>query len=208
MNENLKNAKTKLIKVTITKAAKKIIEDDGLAALSIRKLAKEVGYSPAAIYQYYESKSQIVSIVVEEGYKNIINSLLDGGSNFNSVEKEIRYKLKNYIESAMENKYYYKAVMLSEDKNILQLTAVLNTELRQNQSALQFLINLIKKGQKQNEFSNESAEHTAKTIWTATFGLIIRMIIERVEDQQQDELIECHFQLIFSGLRKKIKEEI
>lgn len=202
MNKNLKDAKTRLIKDSITKAAKEIIEQDGLDALSIRKLAKNIGYSPAAIYQYYDSKSQIVSAVIEEGYKNIIKSLAGGRSNFNSAEEEIRYKLKNYIKSALENKYYYQAVMLSEEKNILQFTAVLNTGLRKNQSALQFLTDLIKKGQKQGEFSNGRAENIAKTIWTASFGLIIRMIIEGI-DEQQDKFIENHFQLIFSGIRKR-----
>lgn len=202
MNKNLKDAKTRLIKDSITKAAKEIIEQDGLDALSIRKLAKNIGYSPAAIYQYYDSKSQIVSAVIKEGYKNIIKSLAGGHSNFNSAEEEIRYKLKNYIKSALENKYYYQAVMLSEEKNILQFTAVLNTDLRKNQSALQILTDLIEKGQKQGEFSNGRAKNIAKTIWTASFGLIIRMIIEGI-DEEQDKFIENHFQLIFSGIRKR-----
>ncbi|PTW03500.1 TetR family transcriptional regulator [Halanaerobium saccharolyticum] len=204
MNENLRDAKNKLIKDSIIKAAKEIIENNGLAALSIRKLAKKVGYSPAAIYQYYDSKSEIVKAVIEEGYQDIIKSIVGGRSNFNSVEEEIRFKLKNYINTALENKYYYQAVMLSEEKNILQFTAVLNTDLRPNQSALQLLIDLLKKGQKQGEFSSGKAENIAKVIWTATFGLISRMIIERVEEQKkQNELIESHFQLVFSGIRKK-----
>lgn len=203
MNENLKAAKTQLIKDSILKAAEEIIEQDGLGALSIRRLAKKIGYSPAAIYQYYESKSQIVSAVIEEGYKNIIKSLLSENSNFQSAEAEIRYKLRNYIKSALENKDYYQAVMLSNEKNILQFTAVMNPELRKNKSALQFLIDLIEKGQKQNEFSDSKAENTAKTIWAATFGLIIRMIIEEIDEQQQNEFIEGHFQLLFKGIRKQ-----
>ncbi|PUU94420.1 MAG: TetR family transcriptional regulator [Halanaerobium sp.] len=203
MNKNLRNAKNKLIKDSIIKAAREIIEKDGLAALSIRKLAKKVGYSPAAIYQYFDNKSEIVKAVIEEGYKDIIKSIVAEHSNFNSVEEEIRFKLKNYINSALENKYYYQAVMISEEKNILQFTAILNSDLRQEQSALQILIDLIKKGQKQDEFSDKKAENLAKTIWTATYGLITRMIIERVEEQKkQNELIESHFQLIFSGIRK------
>jgi AcrR family transcriptional regulator len=204
MDQNLKAAKNKLIKDKIIKTAKEIIEKDGLNALSIRRLAKNVGYSPAAIYQYYDSKSQIVSAVIEEGYKNIINSLKGGDLDFDSAEEEIRYKLKKYIMSALKNKYYYKAVMLSEKKNILQFTAVMNSSLRKNQSALQFLVALIEKGQKQGEFLSNEAENMAKIIWTASFGLIIRMIIENIDDQQrQNEFIESHFQLVFSGLRKK-----
>ncbi|SIQ46050.1 TetR/AcrR family transcriptional regulator [Halanaerobium kushneri] len=204
MNENLKAAKTRLIKEAIVKAAKKIIEEDGLASLSIRKLAEQIGYSPAAIYQYYDSKAQIVSAVIRDGYHEIINSIQSENSNFQSAEEEIRHKLKIYIKNALENKNYYRAVMMSEDKNVLQFTKVLNKQTHSNQSAIQFLVNLIEKGQKQDEFLNNSAEILAKSIWTATFGLIIRMIIENIDDQQrQNELIENQLQLIFDGIRKK-----
>ncbi|RCW60930.1 TetR/AcrR family transcriptional regulator [Halanaerobium sp. ST460_2HS_T2] len=204
MNENLKAAKTRLIKEAIVKAAKKIIEEDGLASLSIRNLAEQIGYSPAAIYQYYDSKAQIVSAVIRDGYHEIINSIQSENSNFQSAEEEIRHKLKIYIKNALENKNYYRAVMMSEDKNVLQFTKVLNKQTHSNQSAIQFLVNLIEKGQKQDEFLNNSAEILAKSIWTATFGLIIRMIIENIDDQQrQNELIENQLQLIFDGIRKK-----
>jgi len=204
MNENLKAAKTRLIKEAIVKAAKKIIEEDGLASLSIRNLAEQIGYSPAAIYQYYDGKAQIVSAVIRDGYHEIINSIQSENSNFQSAEEEIRHKLKIYIKNALENKNYYRAVMMSEDKNVLQFTKVLNKQTHSNQSAIQFLVNLIEKGQKQDEFLNNSAEILAKSIWTATFGLIIRMIIENIDDQQrQNELIENQLQLIFDGIRKK-----
>lgn len=203
MTKNLKKAKNDLIKNTILAAAREIVEDSGFEKLSIRKLAAQVGYSPGNIYQYFESKDQIISELVQAGYRQILESL-SKEANFSTSEAEIRYKFREYIKSALKNKYYYKSVMLSEDENILQLTSILKSSSAQDRMAIQRLQNLLIKGQKEGEFKNFEAEIKAQIIWTATFGLIIRMIIENVSDRErQIKFIEQHFDLIFAGIKKE-----
>lgn len=202
MNNKIKNAKNKLIRETILKTAEEIIEEHGLESLSIRKLAAQVGYSPANIYQYYNSKAEIMEAVIRQGYQEIINSIQTEKSEFDSAEAEIRYKFGKYIESALKNRDYYKAVMLSEENNLLKQTSILKPELRQNSSAFNLLQKLIEKGQQYGELAVGNSETKAKILWTATFGLIIRLIIEQVEDENmQAELIESHFETIFAGIR-------
>jgi len=203
MSKNLKDAKNNLIKDTILEAAREIVEESGFAKLSIRKLAAKVGYSPGNIYQYFESKDQIIRELVQVGYKKILNSL-ETEVTFSSIESEIRYKFRKYIESALENKYYYKSVMLSHDKDILKLTSILDSNSEKDKSAIKNLQELLIKGQKLGEFRKVEAETQAQLIWTATFGLIIRIIIENISDQKkQQNLIENHFNLIFKGIKKE-----
>jgi len=204
MDSKIKVAKNKLIRDTILETAKKIIEAEGLDSLSIRKLAAQVGYSPANIYQYYNSKAEIIEAVVQQGYQQIINSLQTERSNFDSAEAEIRYKFNQYIESALQNKDYYKAVMLSDEEKLLEHTSILKPEISQNSSAFKLLQELIERGQRQGEFVKGNAETKAKMLWTATFGLIIRLIIEKIDDKEtQLQLIEDHFNIIFDGIRTK-----
>ena len=204
MNKKLRKAKNQLIKDLILESAKEIIEKDGFDSLSIRKLAKKVGYSPANIYQYYDSKSEIISAVVQLGYHNIIKSIQNEKNDFKTSEEEIRYKFKKYINSALKNQHYYKAVMLSQEDDILAVTSILNNEDQNNSSAFNFLENLIEKGQNQGEFKTGNPKIKAKIIWTATFGLIIRLIIEGIDNQEiQNQLIENHFEIIFAGIRSK-----
>ncbi|TDP91758.1 TetR family transcriptional regulator [Halanaerobium saccharolyticum] len=203
MSNKIKAAKNKLIRDTILDTAKKIIEAEGLDSLSIRKLAAQVGYSPANIYQYYKSKSEIIEAVVQQGYQQIINSLRIERLDFDSAEAEIRYKFGKYIESALQNKDYYKAVMLSEKENLLKQTSILKPEFCRNPSAFKLLQELIERGQSQGEFENGNSQTKAKIIWTATFGLIIRLIIEKIDNKEKQlQLIENHFDIIFGGIRK------
>lgn len=203
MDKDLKQEKNKLVRKAILTAAKEIVAENGFEAISIRKLAKKIGYSPASIYQYFDSKEQIINAVVKQGYQEIIKSIQINKNDFKSIEAEIIYKFKNYINSALQNKNYYKAVVLSQSPEILEATSILNTDLRNNLSAINSLKTLIEKGQKEKEFAAGNAELRAKIIWTSTFGLIIRMIIENIDEQKlQNQLIEEHFKIIFSGIKK------
>ena len=202
-SRNIKEEKTKLIKNTILEAAKEIVEESGFKKLSIRKLAKKVGYSPGNIYQYFDSKDQIIKELVQKGYKEIIKSLSLEKEKFPNVEAEIKMKFRKYIESALKNKHYYKSVMLSSDQDILDLTSILNINHRNDNLALKKLEILLKKGQKTGEFRNIDAQIQAQLIWTATFGLVIRMILEKITDEnKQNELIKNHFNLLFKGIKK------
>ncbi|MFP4022104.1 MAG: TetR/AcrR family transcriptional regulator [Halanaerobium sp.] len=202
MSKNLKTAKNNLIKGAILTAAREIVEDSGFAELSIRKLAKKVGYSPGNIYQYFESKDQIIKELVQSGYQKIVTSLKTE-IEFATAEAEIRYKFEKYIESALENKHYYKSVMLSQDEEVCRLTSTLKDNSNKNKSALNNLQKLIESGQKTGEFKEGESEIKAQLIWTATFGLIIRMIMENISDaEKQSSLIKNHFDLIFAGLKK------
>jgi AcrR family transcriptional regulator len=203
MSKNLKKTKNKLIKNAILAAAREIVEKSGFDKLSIRKLATKVGYSPGNIYQYFESKDQIVIELIQSGYKTILSSL-ETEAEFSSVEAEIRYKFSQYIKSALENKYYYKSLMLSQDENILKLTSILDNNSSKDKSAIKKLESLLLSAQKTGEFKKFEAEIQAQLIWTATFGLIIRMIIENISDKnKQQRLIENHFDLIFKGIKKE-----
>lgn len=45
----------------ILKAARKIVIEQGLSAVSARKIASEIGYSPGTIYQYFATISEVVT---------------------------------------------------------------------------------------------------------------------------------------------------
>jgi hypothetical protein len=45
-------------------------------------------YSPASIYQYFDSKEQIINAVVKQGYQEIIKSIQINKNNFKSIERE------------------------------------------------------------------------------------------------------------------------
>lgn len=55
----------------IIEAARDIVGEEGLDALSMRALAVRIGYSPATIYLHFHDKDELLRSVMEEGFKRL-----------------------------------------------------------------------------------------------------------------------------------------
>jgi AcrR family transcriptional regulator len=55
----------------ILEAAWRLAERDGIAGLSLRELAGEVGMRPPSLYTYFESKAAIYDAMFSEGYRKL-----------------------------------------------------------------------------------------------------------------------------------------
>lgn len=56
-------------------AAQKLVGDRGIEGLSLRGIARELGYSPAAIYEYFDSLDDIVLCLYYEGTDGLAGAL-------------------------------------------------------------------------------------------------------------------------------------
>jgi AcrR family transcriptional regulator len=59
----------------ILEAARRIVTRDGLAALSMRKIASAIGYSPASLYLYFENRDEIAYALGVEGRAALLAEL-------------------------------------------------------------------------------------------------------------------------------------
>ena len=55
--------------------ALRTIENDGLAALSLRDAARAIGVSPSAVYRHFEDKAALVAAVVGDGYARMTHAM-------------------------------------------------------------------------------------------------------------------------------------
>ncbi|CAD6535980.1 hypothetical protein LMG27952_03093 [Paraburkholderia hiiakae] len=56
----------------ILDAARRIATRDGLGALSMRKIADAIGYSPASLYLYFAGRDEIAEALGQEGYAQLL----------------------------------------------------------------------------------------------------------------------------------------
>lgn len=189
------------IRNTILEVARDIISKEGIQGLSIRKITNAIDYSPAIIYHYFKDKNAIIECLMGEGYRQILASVASVEKNEEEPEKEIKDVFTNYIKAALEHPEYYRAVMLNEDPAISKRTAILKKGISERSQTLKLLCDSLKAGMDKGRFSGYDIELTAQIIWTATFGLIMKLIVERdIPQQQQERLIEHHFNILFNGI--------
>lgn len=55
--------------------ALRMVREGGVAALSLRELARRVDYSPAALYEYFDSREALLAELAREGYERLGEAL-------------------------------------------------------------------------------------------------------------------------------------
>ena len=184
----------------ILNAANGIIKTEGINGLSIRKIAKIIDYSPAIIYHYFSDKDAIINHIMKEGYGKIIHALTSVKIPRDEPEKRLKELTRSYINAALEMSEEYKFVQLNSSPEILKYTASLFKGASSEKPALAILFQCLKDIFKNKNMDDSAIELIAQIISTATFGLIVKLIIENVDDFQKTILIEQHMKCIIDGM--------
>lgn len=95
----------------IVEAARDLLAEGGIRALSMRAVAARVGVSATAIYNYFENKQALVRHVVNLGFERfdvyLRNAVVDKPAG--SVER-LRALGEAYIRFALENRQYFQVL--------------------------------------------------------------------------------------------------
>jgi len=189
------------IRNIILEVARNIISKEGIQGLSIRKITNAMDYSPAIIYHYFKDKNEIIETIVNEGFGQILTSIRSVKRNENEPAKEMKEIFQNYIKIALSIPEEYKAVMLNDDPSILKRTGLLEKGISEKSPTMQVLCENLRRGVEQGCYSPCDPELTAQIIWTATFGLIIKLLVEKdISEEQVERLINQHFHLLLEGI--------
>ena len=206
MSKERQAHKREEIRNLILNTAREIISKGGVQALSIRKITKEIDYSPAIVYHYFKDKNEIIELLVADGYKRILDLISKVNINEDEPEKEIQEVFINYIEGALNFSEEYKAFILNDDPKVLKKTAVLKEGISKTSPTIKLLTDAIQRGIDKGRFIPGNAELTAQIIWTSAFGLIIKIIFEKnISEQQKNRLIEQYLKTMLNGIL--IREE-
>ncbi|WP_259294948.1 TetR/AcrR family transcriptional regulator [Paraburkholderia sp. DHOC27] len=69
-----KTRQKQALRERILDAARRIVVREGFAALSMRKIADAIEYSPATLYLHFESRDEIARALCAEGYAQLLSS--------------------------------------------------------------------------------------------------------------------------------------
>lgn len=203
MSKQRQLRKQEEIRGHILDTARAIIAESGVQGLSIRKITNAIDYSPAIIYHYFKDKNEIVSTLVQEGYGKILAAVSrTADAHETDPEQQIRNRFSAYIEAALSFPEEYRAFMLHDDPVVLARTSLLSKGISEGSPAIRPLRDSIQTGMDQGKFAPGDAELTAQLMWTATFGLIMKLITEKqICEEQSGRLVEQHLNMLMKGIK-------
>jgi hypothetical protein len=117
-------------------------------------------------------------------------------------DQVIRTSMLRFGRLAMEGGIGYHALMLSSAPGILAMTSVLGEDDVQNRPAMKGLAQEIQRGVDLGLFAPCDAELTAQALWSATFGVLARGMMEKVSPERMDKLLERQADILMKGLMR------
>ncbi len=200
--EDRKERDKEAFKKKILDAAAAILVKEGYKQLSIRKIAAIIEYTPGLIYHYFKDKREIVSTIVEEGYQKILTVLEQAKLDGNDPVKSLYDMMYRYINLMLENREMFQAIVMNDIEGMELNFFILAEGITQKRVSLHLIARLISMGLDRGLFRKVDIELTAQIFWTATHGLISRLVVEQnVSSQQRERLINHNFDILMNGLK-------
>ena len=129
----------------IMRAAREIMETQGMEALSIRKIAAMIQQTPGIIYHYFSGKEELMLAVVQEGYQHILCIIQQTMASEKSPAAQLRATLFGYVRGMLEDPLLYQVVMQSKLPSVQKQTAILQENLRQHRKSIAMLCTVWRK---------------------------------------------------------------
>ncbi len=185
----------------ILDTAGRIVREEGLENLSVRKIANAIDYSPAIIYHYFKDKDAIVNQLLQSGYRKIVGALASVPLTGNPPLERLRLLIRAYIDAALQMPDEFLAVQLNSTPAVLEVTSWLFEGAAAKKPALEILVNCLLEIYGDRQVDGRRLELTAQVISVSTFGLITRLIVEKnVTEEERAALIEHFTACIVNGI--------
>ncbi len=101
------------LRTRIVEAARDIISDKGLDALSMRSIAERIEYSPATIYLHFRDKNELLGEVIHAGFElmgDYIEAEIAAVGPGSNAAKQSRALGRAYARFGLENTAYFRVM--------------------------------------------------------------------------------------------------
>lgn len=194
----------------IMDVAREMFVRDGYEAVTLRKIAKAVEYSPGAIYQYFADKKSLVMELVNADYADLRAHLLECRDIADPLERLLEMA-RRYARWGADHPNHYRMLMMQppgwtrrtdEDRQ--------RTQPPMEEDAIQLFRSVVEEVRRADVIRPEYAESqaVAATLWAGIHGVVTLEItlndadrrLLGVEQVPFDERVEMLINVIVRGL--------
>lgn len=178
--------------MAIREKAMEIIVKEGFDGLSMQKLARAAGVSPATIYIYYKNREDLLHQLFNEAQKTFTDTAL---ANFHpdfSLEKGLWIQWKNRLRYIEKYPVYFQFFEQFRNSHLINHRSVNMSDFRENM--ILFVKNAIKRG--------ELARMEPEIFWSIAYGSFYSLVKFHL---QEKKMMSEDFRLTDVKLKKTLK---
>ena len=167
------------LRQSLVDEAARIIHSESEQALSMRKLAANMGVSRTAAYHHFDDKHALLCAVAEEGFKRLEAMIHNSGIDHNSAvtQASLTCFFKCYVRFAFEHSQYYDLMFGGHLWNSSKLSESL---AKQAHHCFRQYVNRIRRWKAHGNISAElDPTRYAQVSWSTLHGMS-RLIIDGI----------------------------
>jgi len=195
-----------LLRQEILDAARELLVRDGYAALSMRKVAERIDYSPTAIYLHFKDKQELVLSLCEETFARLVKELSTLEQEHQDPVVRLRKGLERYIRFGLNYpNHYIPTFMLPPPPEVKgkRLEDMHDPE-SPGMRALAVLRDSIAAGVKAKKLRKVDPDVAARAAWGAIHGITSLLITYPAFPWgDRDEVIRGVLDTLIDGLRRR-----
>lgn len=206
---------------SIVTTAEEIVAREGTDGLTIRKVAGELGYSPGALYEYFDSKEAILGALYFQGTGGLDNCCIDllhtHSSNASAIEI-IADLGRTYRSYALDHAEIYRLAFCEMKAPRTVAETASPDDLT---GSFGILLETAKRGIREGSIVDLPAIEIAYAAWSAVHGFVLLEIsghltgaempgtpVASPEEsrQQRDRMFETLLHVILNGFAAKVQQ--
>jgi AcrR family transcriptional regulator len=192
MGSNERRAREKeSLRRAILDAARELFVEQGFDAVSMRKIAERIEYSPTTLYLYFKDKDEILRALIEEGFVLLCACL--EAERIDDPEERLRHGARRYFEFARTQPHYYAIMFEICDDDFEQ---AIGPKPEIGTRAFGFIRSAVQDGQARGLFRTDIPEPVlAHVIWAHIHGAVALGLAQRLSMLPQE-----HHPAFFDGV--------
>jgi AcrR family transcriptional regulator len=108
-----KSRQKQALRERILDAARRIVMREGFAALSMRKIAEAIEYSPATLYLHFASRDEIAQALCEEGYAQLLQTFVPLAAIVDPAER-LKALGRAYVAFGVAHPQTYRLIFMED----------------------------------------------------------------------------------------------
>lgn len=169
----------------ILTAARELIASGGVAALTVRGIARKVGVTEAAIYRHVDSKDQVLVMLLEDVRQSVLDTIEQTTAPDSNALDKLEHALQHHL-SFIESRRGISFVVIAEAAQF-QEPRVRNAGKKLVEDYLKLLEGFIQQGIDEGEVESSISPSAAATMF---FGMIQASVTRWLFDSASHPLTE------------------
>lgn len=164
------------LRTRIVEAARDIVSEDGLDALSMRAIAERIEYSPATIYLYFRDKEELLREVVAAGFERMAEGVQREMREAEAGDDPVlRHRClgRAYAKFGLENTAYFRVMFELPGVAQMDCPAECAPDVHEfhDESAWEALVSTVQGAMDEGLIAVEDAQEGAVISWGLIHGL-------------------------------------